>query len=104
METMENIRVRDIQQLNERTLGITWTDNRTDTFDVVELRRRCPCAMCIDEWTHLPKLKEADVADSLRPLKIESVGQYALSIKFNDGHSTGIYTFQMLRKFGRPLN
>jgi DUF971 family protein len=100
----DNIRVTRIAQADERTLAITWTDGRSDLFDVVELRRRCPCANCIDEWTHQPRLRPEDVADTVRPVRLESVGSYALRIAFNDGHSTGIYTFQMLRSLPRSSN
>jgi DUF971 family protein len=94
---MENLGVKSIKQMNDRTLGITWSDNKETLFDVVELRRLCPCALCIDEWTREKKLKDGDVKDDVRPVKIDSVGRYAIGIKFNDGHSTGIYTYQMLR-------
>ena len=95
--TTDNIRVRNIAQMDPRTLAITWTDGRTDNFDVVDLRRRCPCAVCIDEFTRAQRLRPEDVSDEVRPRHIESVGSYALRIQFSDGHSTGIYTFQMLR-------
>ena len=91
------IRVKSIDQINDRTLGITWTDHRQDTYDVVLLRRKCPCATCIDEWTHETILRPEQISDEVRPLKVESVGQYALTIQFSDGHKTGIYTFSMLR-------
>jgi len=94
----DNIRVKDIAQIDGRTLSITWTDNVESRFDVVELRRHCPCAACIDEWTHEQRLKPQDIPDTVRPLQIDSVGRYALQVRFSDGHSTGIYTFSMLRK------
>jgi len=95
---MDNIKVNDITQFNDRTLAITWSDGRQDRFDVVMLRRRCPCAACIDEWTRQKRLQPGDVAENVRPVRIDSVGSYALKIQFTDGHSTGIYTFQMLRQ------
>ncbi|MBM4250343.1 MAG: DUF971 domain-containing protein [Deltaproteobacteria bacterium] len=95
----DNIRVSAIEQAGPRTLAITWSDGHKDQFDVVKLRRSCPCASCIDEWTREQRLKPEDVPDTVRPLKIESVGAYALKIHFSDGHATGIYTFQMLRAF-----
>ena len=61
------------------------------------LRKKCPCAFCVDEWVEKPILKEEDVKDDVRPVSIDSVGRYAMSIKFSDGHSTGIYTFKYLR-------
>ena len=93
-----SVRVKSISQVDQRTLGITWTDNKSSVFDVVELRRKCPCASCIDEWTHEQILRPESIADTVRPLKIDSVGQYALTLQFDDGHRTGIYTFSMLRK------
>ncbi len=98
---MENIRVKDIAQVDAKTLAITWTDGRKNLFDVVLLRRSCPCATCIDEWTRAQRLKPADIADTVRPVRIDSVGSYALKIEFSDGHSTGIYTFPMLRNLTR---
>jgi DUF971 family protein len=102
--TMEHdfIRVREIGQLDERTLAVTWNDGRKDAFDVVELRRRCPCAMCIDEWTGEKRLDPKAVKETTRPVQIDSVGSYAMQIRFNDGHGTGIYTFQMLREMAQP--
>jgi DUF971 family protein len=97
-------RVKSISQVGDRTLSINWTDNRQSQFDVVDLRRKCPCATCIDEWTHEQLLRPESVPETVRPLKIESVGQYALTIQFNDGHRTGIYTFSMLRGLPDPKN
>lgn len=101
---MDNIRVSAINQVDDRTLGITWTDGRTDKFDVVQLRRKCPCAACIDEWTGEKRLKPESVAETVRPVRIDSVGSYAVQIRFSDGHGTGIYTFQMLRSLPQSLN
>jgi DUF971 family protein len=94
---MEHIAIEKIWQKDTRTLGIVWTDGKESQYDVVELRRKCPCASCIDEWTKKPILRPDDVPESIRPVKIDSVGRYGLNIQFNDGHNTGIYSFQALR-------
>ena len=91
-------KVKEIYQIDERTLGITWTDDQESKFDVVELRRKCPCASCVDEQTGKRILKPEMVKETVRPEQIRSVGRYALNIIFTDGHSTGIYTYKMLRK------
>lgn len=96
---MESYGVEKIWQQDERTLGIIWTDGKQHLYDVVELRRRCPCAACIDEWTRKPLLKASDVAETIRPKAITSVGRYALNIVFSDGHSSGIYSYKGLREF-----
>ena len=45
----EFVQVKKIWQEGERQLGVIWTDDRKDLFAVVNLRRKCPCALCIDE-------------------------------------------------------
>lgn len=96
----EHIGVKDIAQLDSRTLGVRWSDGRESRYDVVDLRRRCPCAECVEEWTRKPLLNPEDVPETVRPQRIQSVGRYALQIQFSDGHSTGIYTYEMLRELG----
>ncbi len=91
------IKVKSISQRDSRTLAIDWTDGTSQKWDVVDLRRACPCASCIDEWTGKNLIKEGQINDKVRPISINSVGQYALSINFSDGHSTGIYSFEKLR-------
>ena len=98
---IEHIQVKKIDQLSERTLGIVWSDDKESIYDVVDLRRKCPCAHCIDEWSGEQRLMPEDISDDIRPVRIDSVGRYALSIHFNDNHSTGIYSFQFLRSLSR---
>jgi ATP-binding protein involved in chromosome partitioning len=92
--------VRQIKQENDRTLSIHWTDGKSQQLDVVMLRRQCPCAACIDEISKKPLIKPDDIAESVRPKRIVSVGRYALAIEFSDGHRTGIYSYETLRKLG----
>jgi DUF971 family protein len=42
--------------------------------------------------------------EEARPLEVASmrpVGSYAYAILFSDGHSNGIFTFELLRALGR---
>lgn len=96
----EIVEVKKIWQQDERTLGIQWTDGKESLYDVVELRRQCPCALCVDETSRERKFKPEDIPQSVRPTVIESVGRYAMSIQFSDGHRTGIYSFRLLRELG----
>ena len=48
----------------------------------------------------LPVLKPEE-ARPLKVLGMQPVGNYAYSIEFSDGHDTGIYTFDLLRRLGR---
>lgn len=94
----ENLQIYDIAQIDDRTLQIHWNTGKTQNIDVVTLRRQCPCAACIDEWTRKPLLNKDSVPDSVRPEEITSIGRYAIGVKFDDGHSTGIYTYDLLSK------
>jgi DUF971 family protein len=96
----DQARVKRIWQQDDRTLAINWTDGRKSLYDVVELRRQCRCANCVDEMTRKRTLNPDDIPESVRPVKIESVGRYALTIHFTDGHKTGIYPFERLREIG----
>ena len=97
----EFIQVKKIWQEGDRQLGVVWTDDKQDIFDVVELRRLCPCALCVDEWTRERKIKRDDIKETVRPVLVQSVGRYAMNIQFNDGHSTGIYTFGLLKDLAK---
>jgi DUF971 family protein len=101
MNTSSFCAVKEIWQKDERTLAIIWTDHQEMQWDVVALRRQCPCAECVDEGTGKRKLDPKAIAESLRPLVIRSVGRYAMAIEFSDGHRTGIYSFDYLRRFSR---
>ena len=90
--------VKEIYQVDNRTLGITWTNKSETQFDVVDLRKKCPCASCTDEMTGKRNPANDLIPDTVRPSMIKSVGRYALCIQFNDGHGTGIYTYEYLNK------
>ena len=92
----------DIRQHDDRTLAITWGDGTESLYDVYELRLACGCAECVDEWTGTPRLESDRVPRDVRPRSIETVGRYAIQIRWSDGHETGIYPFERLRELPTP--
>ena len=80
-----------------RTLAVLWEDGRTDHLDVRDLRLACRCAACVEEMSGNPLLDPASVSPDVSPRVITTVGNYAFTVKWSDGHSTGIYTFEYLR-------
>lgn len=90
--------VRSIEQLGPTTLGVAWTDGHASRWEIAHLRRHCQCASCVDEWTRERLLDAKTVRDDLKATQIDSVGRYALTIAFADGHGTGIYPFTRLRE------
>ena len=87
-----------IGQRGPRELAIRWSDGRQSVYAVRALRLACGCAHCVDEWSGAQRLDPASVPDDVRPLRIESVGRYAIQIHWSDGHASGIYPFRRLRE------
>jgi DUF971 family protein len=40
------------------------------------------------------------VPQDVHPIRLESVGNYALKVRWSDGHDTGIYTYRRLLDLG----
>jgi ATP-binding protein involved in chromosome partitioning len=80
-----------------RTLSVLWEDGRRDDFDVRDLRLACPCALCVEEMSGRPVLDPQSVLPDVAPHTISSAGNYAIIFRWNDGHSTGIYSVKHLR-------
>jgi ATP-binding protein involved in chromosome partitioning len=80
-----------------RTLSVLWEDGRSDDFDVRDLRLACPCALCVEEMGGRPLLDPKSVMPDVAPHAITSAGNYAIIFRWNDGHSTGIYSLKHLR-------
>ena len=87
--------IKEIFQADDVTLKIVWSDDEVSSHNVVSLRECCPCAICQNLRDQGKKVR---AQPSVRPLEIRSVGQYALTIHFSDGHDKGIYPFSMLRQ------
>ncbi len=82
---------------SDSKLSITWSDDKETSYNAPDLRRSCPCASCVNEWTGEKILRNDSVADDLGFSHITIVGRYALNFHFDDGHDTGIYSFTYLR-------
>lgn len=91
------IEPREISQESNTHLRITWGDGRVCNYDSAALRRVCPCAQCVNEWTGQRTLKPEAVSDEVEMNDLSIVGRYALNFRWSDGHETGIYSFQYLR-------
>lgn len=81
-------------------LQFLWQDGKKLALDDRGLRLACPCAMCVDENTGKKLLVPSMVPMDVQPMVIETVGAYALRISWSDGHGTGLYSFETLRRLG----
>ena len=91
----------DIQTIGEE-LAIKWDDGSESFVTLAALRRHCPCAGCKGEVDILGNLyigpEKPLSPQSLRLVRLTTVGGYALQPLWADGHSTGLYSFDYLRK------
>lgn len=62
----------------------------------LELRKKCMCAECIDEFSGKTLFKESDIREDVFPSKIEVKGNYAVGIFWSDGHRSSIYPYKRL--------
>ena len=89
-----NIRALQADQI----LELTWEDGRIQRLPYHYLRGECPCAACRDEWTGERILDPTQIRADLKLEGMEAVGAYAVRLGWNDGHSSGLYTWEHLLK------
>jgi DUF971 family protein len=100
---------KEIKRLDTKGLRITWSDGFVQELESTVLRRGCPCAGCREangDESHAKPLTgkkrslgiiQNSIEEELALQEIWGVGQYAIGLKWADGHSSGIYTFDYLR-------
>jgi DUF971 family protein len=94
---------KNIQQIGNE-LAIQWNDGIENYFDLQFLRRACPCAACGGEPDVLGNIMRPNVSytdGSFDLAGFDLVGGYAVQPRWRDGHVTGIYSFQYLRRLNR---
>ena len=87
-----------IQQISDDVITIVWSDGHESLYFADHLRENCPCAVCGE-----------DESQNESPFKImgqdkgkiqfsgwNKVGLYAVAFQFTDGHTTGIYPYELL--------
>jgi DUF971 family protein len=95
----------NIQQIGNE-LAIQWNDGAESYLDLQFLRRACPCAACGGEPDVLGNILRPSVSYSDNSFELagfQIVGGYALQPTWRDGHSTGLYSFQYLRRISQPI-
>jgi DUF971 family protein len=99
-DSRANPRPTEVRRLPDAgRLRITWTDGHVGEYDYGYLRGYCPCAACQGHTNEAIRFHPPpDGGEGLQPEGIEPVGNYALSFHWSDGHDTGIYRFDFLRR------
>ena len=91
-----------------RGISIDWRDGLKCTLPLEYLRDECPCATCTGAHGTEPQRSNYQSPAESNPFQmykprlamsnVEPVGNYGVRVYWNDGHSTGIYTWEFLRE------
>ena len=95
------VRPTDLQPIGDE-LAVKWDDGSESYVKLEKLRRCCPCAGCKGETDIMGNLyKNPDKPLSpaaFQLVRVAQVGGYAVQPVWADGHSTGLYSFDYLRR------
>lgn len=80
----------------ESVLHLGWDDGHGADYAYTYLRGYCPCAACQGHTNEAIRFHPP--SGPVEVVAIEPVGNYAISLRFSDGHGTGIYRYDFLRR------
>ena len=100
---MDHLSIKKYDVVND-TLIIKWSDDIESYITLQRMRKVCPCAGCAGEKDALGNIYKGPEQQlnqsSYQLLNIKQIGYYALQPFWGDGHNTGIYRFELLKKLG----
>ncbi len=91
---------KSIEQIGSE-LAIQWNDESETFLPLRFLRTACPCAACGGEPDVMGDVVRPNVSYTDRSFELSGwslVGGYALQLDWADGHNTGLYPYQYLRR------
>ncbi len=90
----------DVTVKRDEGITIVFADDHVATFSLVDVRLGCPCADCqVARGKGQPGWPLPHSPIPLAITDAEFHGGWGLGITWNDGHSTGIFSFQLLREW-----
>lgn len=92
--------------LIEGHLAIAWSDGLETFLPEAELRAASPSAETTGERDLLGRRMGGEWGRDYSAVSLQSwetVGGYALKLRFSDGHASGLYSYEYIRALGREL-
>lgn len=97
----ERARPASVQVERDRRLTVRWADGHHSRFPVEDLRRDCLCAACRELRERGEVVwPRPGAPERLEVVEAEFVGNWGLGLRWNDGHDTGVYPWDVLRAWG----
>ena len=93
--------IESIEVDRTRHVFVEFTDGVKATFELPALRLACPCADCNAKRQRGQSVSIlAETApDEVRITEAAMAGAWGLNLDWSDGHSTGIYAFEKMRRW-----
>ena len=88
-------------KFNEKEVILRWPAGEEVRVSNRDLRLSCRCALCSDELTGRKLIREEDIKSNIAPKEVFPLGNYAIGISWNDGHSSGIYPYKNIQAIAK---
>ena len=81
---------------------IAW-DDMSGQIALTDMRKLCPCALCDDlreqqtQISGLHMISETEMPSAVLK-EVVAVGNYAVQLRWQDGHDTGIFPYSFLKE------
>lgn len=84
-----------------KAITLKWPTGDVVSVSNASLRKACSCALCVDEITNEPILDPASVPEDIHALKVGTIGNYAISVEWSDGHNTGFFPYKRIKELAK---
>lgn len=99
---------KQVKIFKKNNIKITWEDSSETILSLKYMRDECPCAGCKGETillkTYRPPTPTVVTPEMYKVKNIEVVGGYAIQITWQDGHNTGIYSWDYIKQLEEGKN
>ncbi len=84
-------------------IHILWPDGSESQLPNRHVRGNCRCALCVDENSGERIVGIDQIPEDIQAESVAPLGNYAISIAWSDGHTTGIYSWEHLRDLAQVV-
>jgi Mrp family chromosome partitioning ATPase/DUF971 family protein len=78
-----------------------YKEDKTYSIPARELRLKCQCAACVDEFSGHKIIRPESVPEDVYPTRIEEKGNYAVAVVWSDGHRSSVYPYTTVLSYSQ---